>query len=158
MGRECSLGIYVCNCNFLYIGGKKKFFGIVYNQNKNKNNREWIFDIFFSILKRKLGSCNNINPIETFSKVHLWSLGAKCGQFGQLMAIFWGQFMDTVASQYFLWVVFFLEMISLCFLIIIWIGVCNFLVKGPFLGNFKHSQSSGSLESASRVVRNVTFR
>ena len=53
---------------------------------------------------------------------------------------------------------FFLEMISLCFLIIIWIGVCNFLVKGPFLGNFKHSQSSGSLESASRVVRNVTFR
>ena len=107
MGRECSLGIYVCNCNFLYIGGKKKFFfGIVYNENKNKNNREWIFDIFFSILKRKLGSCNNINPIETFSKVHLWSLGAKCGQFGQLLAIFGGQFMDTVASQYFLWVVF----------------------------------------------------
>ena len=108
MGRECSLGIYVCNCNFLYIGGKKKFFfGIVHNWNKNKNNKGMDIWHIFSILKRKLGSCNNINPIETFSKVHLWSLGAKWGQFGQLLAIFWGQFMDTVASQYFLWVVFF---------------------------------------------------
>jgi len=71
---------------------------------------------------------------------------------------FLGPIMDTVASQYFLWVAFFLEMISLSFLIIIWIGVCNFLVKGPFLGYFSSTaRVLGSLESASRVVRNVTF-